>query len=62
LTADAPLPGLIIMGNHHIRRGKSSLSKHQKQIRFFIGLFVVICTVLAIVFFWLVNRSSFIPH
>jgi multidrug resistance efflux pump len=50
------------MGNHHIRRGKPILTAHQKQIRFFIGLFVVICALLAIAFFWLVNRSSFFPH
>jgi len=50
------------MGYHHTRRGKPSLSEHQKQIRFFIGLFVAICTLLAILFFWLVNRPDFIPH
>jgi hypothetical protein len=61
LTADVPLPGIIIMEHSHVRRGKPSLSPHQKQIRFFIGLFVVVCTLLAILFFWLVNRSSFIP-
>jgi hypothetical protein len=60
--ADAPLAGIIIMGNHHTRRGKPSLSLHQKQIRFFIGLSVGICALFAIVFFWLVNRPGFIPH
>jgi len=51
------------MANHVARRQKRSLSLHQKQIRFFIGLSVGICALLAIVFFWLVNRSSFfIPH
>lgn len=60
--AKAPLPGIKIMGHHHTRRGKPSLSEHQKQIRFFIGLSVGICALVAIVFFWLVSRAGFIPH
>jgi hypothetical protein len=64
--ADVPSPDVksnfIIMINHVVRRQKRSLSWHQKQIRFFIGLSVGICALLAIAFFWLVNRLSFIPH
>jgi hypothetical protein len=64
--ADVSLPDVKnnfkIMTNHVARRQKRSLSLHQKQIRFFIGLSVGICALLAIVFFWLVSRSSFIPH
>jgi hypothetical protein len=54
-----PLPGIIIMGHHHTHREKPSLSLHQKKIRFFIVLFVVICTLFAIAFFWLVSRLNF---
>jgi hypothetical protein len=50
------------MGNHHTRRGKPSLSEYQKQIRFFIGLSVGICALIAIVFFWLLSRAGFVPH
>jgi hypothetical protein len=50
------------MGSHHTHREKPNLSLHQKQIRFFIGLFVGICALLAIAFFWLVSRLSSIPH
>ena len=56
------LTGIIIMGNHNTRRPKRSLSLHQKQIRFFIGLSVSICTLLAILFFWLLSRLSYSPR
>ena len=50
------------MGNNHARRPKRSLSLHQKQIRFFIGLSVGICTLLAILFVWLLSRFSYFPR
>jgi hypothetical protein len=43
-------------------RRKPSLSEHQKQIRFFTGLMVGLCALFAVAFFWLMGRSSFIPH
>jgi hypothetical protein len=43
-------------------RNKLGLSEHQKQIRFLTGLSVGICTLLAILFCWLMNRSSFFLH
>jgi hypothetical protein len=43
-------------------RKKPYLSEHQKQIRILTGLSVVICAVLAVVFFWLMTRPSFLPH
>lgn len=33
-----------------------SPSLHQKQMRFFIWLFLVLVTLLAILIFWLINR------
>jgi hypothetical protein len=50
------------MGNYRTSRGKRSLSAHQKQIRFFVRLSVVICTLLVAVLFWLLSRPSFMPH
>jgi len=50
------------MGNRPNRRIKPSLSIHQKQIRFFIGLSVVVSTLIVILIFWLLNRQSFIPR
>jgi hypothetical protein len=50
------------MAYHNAYRRKPCLSEHQKQIRFFTGLSVGICTLFAVVFFWLVSRLSFIPH
>jgi hypothetical protein len=38
------------------------LSGHQKQIRFFTRLSVVICTLFAVALFWLLSRNSFITH
>jgi hypothetical protein len=49
------------MGNHNIRRGKPYLSEHQKQIRFFIRLFMVISVLLALAIFVLLNWSNFRP-
>jgi hypothetical protein len=64
--ADVPLPDVKnnskIMTSHVVRRQKRSLSPHQKQIRFFIRLSVGVCALLAIAFFWLMNRSGAFPH
>ena len=45
----------------HIER-KRSLSVHQKQIRFFTGLAMLGCAVLAAGLFWFLNRPGFIAH
>jgi len=42
---------------HH--RHKPNLSEHQKQIRFFTRLSLVVAVALAVLVFWLLNRSSF---
>jgi hypothetical protein len=42
-----------------IQRRKRSLSAHQKQMRFFTGLFLFICFLLAVALFWLLNQPSF---
>jgi len=41
---------------------KRNLSAHQKQIRFFAGLALAICSLLTVLFFWLLNRPGFILH
>lgn len=46
------------MANHIVNRQKRSLSLHQKQIRFFIGLSVATSVLLAISIFLLLNWSS----
>ena len=38
---------------------KRNLSAHQKQIRFFIGLSIVIIIVVTTWVFWLLNRPKF---
>lgn len=50
------------MAYDYTYRRKPILSEHQKQIRFFIGLSVSLCTLFAVVFFWLVGRLTSIPH
>jgi len=45
-------------GNYNTRKMKRSLSLHQKQIRFFIGLSIVVCFLAVVLFFWLLNWSS----
>jgi hypothetical protein len=50
------------MAYHNTCGRKPCLSEHQKQMRFFTRLLVGICALFAVVFFWLVNRSSIIPR
>jgi len=62
--ADAPRSGIVerIMAHQTTRRRKPVLSDHQKQIRFFTRLSVVICSLFAVALFWLLSRTSFITH
>jgi hypothetical protein len=62
--ADAPRSGIIeeIMAYQTTRRRKPVLSEHQKQIRFFTRLSVVLCALFALALLWLLNRTSFITH
>ena len=50
------------MTSHTIYRRKPFLSLHQKQMRFFTGLSVIVCTVVVFALFWGVNRLSYILH
>jgi hypothetical protein len=50
------------MQNQNTWKRKPCLSEHQKLIRFLTGLSVGICTLIAVVFFWLVNRPGFLSH
>jgi hypothetical protein len=45
-----------------IRRGKRSLSAHQKQMRFFTGLSLFLCFLVTVVLFWLLNQPSYAMH
>jgi len=46
------------MAQHTTRRRKPELSGHQKQIRFLTRLAVVLCSLVTLAVFWLVNRSG----
>ena len=61
---DAPGTGIVkgTMPDNATRRRKLELSDHQKQIRFFTRLSVVICSSVVFVFFWFMSRSNFITH
>ncbi|MFZ0828006.1 MAG: hypothetical protein WAO02_11340 [Verrucomicrobiia bacterium] len=50
------------MAYRRTHRGKQGLSAHQKQIRFFVGLSVLLSALLAMGFFWLLSRPTFLPH
>jgi hypothetical protein len=50
------------MSQHAIHRRKPALSAHQKQIRFLTGLSMAVCTLMAGLLFWAVNRPSYISH
>ncbi|MDR3457705.1 MAG: hypothetical protein P4N60_09680 [Verrucomicrobiae bacterium] len=50
------------MSHHATRRRKVPLSAHQKQIRFFTRLSVVLCSLLTLAIFWLANHTSLIPR
>jgi len=45
-----------------IRRNKRSLSAHQKQMRFFTGLSLFLCMLLAAAIFWLLNQPAYAMH
>lgn len=51
-----------VMSHHATRRRKVPLSAHQKQIRFFTRLSVVLCSLLTLAIFWLANHTSLIPR
>jgi hypothetical protein len=51
-----------IMSHRANRSRKRSPSAHQKQIRFFIGLFVFLIIVVTALIFWLTNRPVFAVH
>jgi cell division septal protein FtsQ len=44
---------------HETMAPKRNLSAHQKQIRFFIGLSIVIIILVTILIFWLLSRPKF---
>jgi len=48
------------MSRYLLAPRKRSLSAHQKQIRFFTRLAMVICSLLALVVFWLLSRPSYL--
>ena len=50
------------MSQSAIHRRKRSLSPHQKQMRFFLGLSLVTLIVFFTMIFWLLNRPLFIAH
>lgn len=50
------------MSNRVVRRRKPVLSEHQKQIRFFTRLSLVICCLFTFAFFWFLNRPSFVTR
>jgi len=50
------------MSQFAIQRRKRSLSAHQKQMRFFTGLAVMACSLVAAVFFWYLSRPGFVIH
>jgi hypothetical protein len=47
-----------VMSHHATRRRKPELSGHQKQIRFLTRLCVVLCSLVTLAVFWLVNRAG----
>jgi hypothetical protein len=55
-----PIPKMMTYQN--IGRRKPGSSDHQRQIRLLTGLLMGVCALITFVFFWLVNRPSFIPH
>ena len=61
---DPPASRIVenVMPNNAIRRPKPELSGHQKQIRFFTRLSVILCSLITFAVFWLVNRSGPGPH
>jgi hypothetical protein len=48
----------MVMPHRAQYRRKPELSPHQKQIRFFTRLSVVLCSLLTLALFWLVNRTG----
>ncbi|MDR3460397.1 MAG: hypothetical protein P4N60_23455 [Verrucomicrobiae bacterium] len=50
------------MSNQVAPRRKRSLSAHQKQMRFFTGLALTGCAVLAAALFWYLNRPGFVAR
>jgi hypothetical protein len=50
------------MRYRHAHRRKPVLSAHQKQIRFFTRISVVICALLTAAIFFVVNRPIAIHH
>jgi len=38
------------------------LSEHQKQIRFFTRVSVILCSLLTLAVFWLISRTGSVPH
>jgi len=50
------------MSHRTTRRRKPGLSGHQKQIRFITRLCVVLCSLVTLAVFWLVNRPGPAPH
>jgi hypothetical protein len=59
-----PAPRIVeaVMPHHAKRRRKPELSGHQKQIRFFTRLLVVLCSLLTLAVFWFVNHTGPIRH
>lgn len=50
------------MSNHANPSRKRALSDHQKQMRFFTGLAIIVSFLIMGVLFWLVNRPVFNTH
>jgi hypothetical protein len=47
------------MPNDQYRRRKRDLSDHQKQMRFFTGLAILISSLLVLAFIWLLSRINY---
>jgi hypothetical protein len=50
------------MSHHSTHRRKPELSGHQKQIRFFTRMAIILCSLLTLGAFWLANRPVHIVH
>jgi hypothetical protein len=55
---ESVMPNQSVMPHQAIRRRKPALTGHQKQIRFFTRVSVVLCSLLTFAVFWLVNRMG----
>jgi hypothetical protein len=62
--AEPPASRIVenVMRNHATRRRKPELSGHQKQIRFFTRVCVVLCSLVTLAVLWVVNHAGPVHH